>query len=144
MSVPAGEPVAGSVYRCTAHGTLGTASGAPTFIAGIYWGSTLVVAVQSTATANAPALAASLSAAPVLLESQVEFITSTTCVGWIRMTWRNSNTPTTAPTAAFSSITSAVTVTTSSTEAFQLGWTWSATGTGTTITIASSSFERVA
>lgn len=146
LPVDAGDPVAGARYKVTAHGTLGTASSAPTFILDLRWGGTggtQLLAVRSTATANSPALAASLSAVPVLIEGEIEFITSTTAVGWLRMTWRNSATPATAATVVVNSITSAVTVTTSSTEALSLNWTWSATGTGTTITIASSSFERV-
>ena len=149
MSVPAGEPVAGSAYHFTAHGTLGTAASAPTYICDMRWGGTggtLITSVQSTATANAPALGTSLSARPVLIEGYVEFQSTTTCVGWLRLQWLNSATATTAANwiTAFASITSPVTVTTSSTESFTVDWTWSATGTGTTITIASSVFERVA
>lgn len=147
MTVPGNDAIAGAVYRFTAHGTLGTNSTtAPTFICDMRWGGTagtLLTTVQSTATANAPSLPTSLSAVPVLIEGQVEFLTSTTCVGWLRMTWRNSTTATTAATVAMTSITSAVTVTTSSSQVLTLDWTWSAAATGTTITIASSSFERV-
>lgn len=144
LLVKANDPVAGARYKVTAHGTLGTNSAVPTYILDLKWGGTggtLITSLRSTATANSPVLTASLSAVPVLIEGEVEFITSTTCVGWLRMTWRPSTTA--SPTFGLNSITSAVTVTTSSDEALSLNWTWSAAATGTTITIASSSFERV-
>lgn len=147
LTVPANDPVAGARYKVTAYGTLGTASSVPTFILDLRWGGTggtLITSIQSTATANAPALTASLSAAPVLIEGEITFVTSTTCVAWLRMTLRNSATVTTAPIVMFSDVTTAVTVTTSSSQAASLDWKWSATGTGTTITIVSSSWERVA
>lgn len=145
LTVPANDAIAGAVYRFTAHGTMSTTTGPPTFILDMRWGGTggtLLTTVQSTATANAPALTASMTAVPVLIEGQVEFLTSTTCVGWLRMTWKNSATAATASTVAMTSITSAVTVTTSSQQVFTADWTWS--GTGNTLLIASSNFERVA
>ena len=128
-----------------------TTTGPPTFILDMRWGGTggtLITTVQSTATANSPPLTASVTAVPILIEGQVEFITATpvsgtsTVVGWLRMTWRNSATAATADTVVTSSITTAVTVTTSSAEAFTADWTWS--GTGNTLLISSSNFERVA
>jgi len=145
MTVPANDAIAGAVYRFTAHGTMSTTTGPPTFILDMRWGGTagtVITTVQSTATANAPALTASITTVPVLIEGQVEFITSTTCVGWLRMEWKNSATAATAATVANNSITSAVTVTTSSSQVFTADWTWS--GTGNTLLIASSNFERVA
>lgn len=145
MTVPANDAIAGATYRFTAHGTMSTTTGPPTFILDMRWGGTggtLITTVQSTATANAPALTASITTVPVLIEGQVEFITSTTCVGWLRMEWKNSATAATAATVAMTSITSAVTVTTNSSQVFTADWTWS--GTGNTLLIASSSFERVA
>lgn len=147
--IPPGVAAAGAKWRITAHGQLGTASTAPTYICDLRWGGTggtLIMNVRSTATANAPALAVSLTAAPVIIEAEIEFITSTTCVGWLRLQWlNNTTTPGTASNwvSVFASITSAVTVTTSSAESLSLNWTWSATGTGTTITIASSSVQRI-
>jgi len=145
MTVPANDAIAGAVYRFTAHGTMSTTTGPPTFILDMRWGGTagtVITTVQSTATANAPALTASITTVPILIEGQVEFITSTTCVGWLRMEWKNSATAATAATVANNSITSAVTVTTSSSQVFTADWTWS--GTGNTLLIASSNFERVA
>lgn len=144
VTVPANDPVAGARYKVTAHGTLGTASAAPTATVDLRWGGTAGTAITSFVTGTtAIALAASMSAVPVLIEGEVEFYTATTCIGWLRMTWRNNGATGTAA-VALASVTSAVTVTTSSAKALSLDWTWSATGTGTTITIASSSFERVA
>ena len=102
--------------------------------------------VRSTATANAPSLAASLSATPVIIDGQVEFESSTTCTGYLRMQWLNAAASTTASNwaTAFASITTPVTVTTNSTEVLSVDWTWSAAATGTTFTATSSSFERVA
>ncbi len=145
MTVPGNDAVAGAVYRFTAHGTMSTTTGPPTFILDMRWGGTagtLLTTVQSTATANCPPLTVSMTTVPVLLEGQAEFITATTCVGWLRMTWKNSATAATASTVAMTSITTAVTVTTSSSQVFTADWTWS--GTGNTLLVASSNFERVA
>jgi len=143
LSVPASDAAAGARYRLTAHGQVSTTTGTPSATADLRWGGTGGTLITSFVTGtSSPALGASLSGDAVLFEAEVEFITSTTCVGWLRMTWRNAATTTVT---ALASITSAVTVTTGSAESLSLDWTWGGTATASnTITIASSSFERVA
>lgn len=150
LAVPADDPVAGAKYKVTAHGTLSIASAgtATTYVCDLRWGGTagtLLTSLHSTATANSPLLpnSTALSAVPVLIEGEIEFRTSTTVVGWLRMTWTNGTTAATAATVAVASITSPVTVTTSSPESLSLDWTWGTSSASNTITIASSSFERV-
>ena len=145
MTIPANDPVAAAKYRFKMHGTLGTASSAPTATVDIRWGGTGGTLLTSFLTGTtATALTVSLSAVPVEIEGEVTFVTATTVVAWLKMTWRNSATASTAPIVALASITSPVTVVTSGTNYLAVDWTWSATGSGTTITIASASFERVA
>lgn len=150
LTVPANDPVAGAKYKITAHGTLSIASAgtATTYVCDLRWGGTtgtLLVSLHSTSTANSPLLpnSSALSAVPVLIEGEIEFRTSTTVTGWLRMTWTNSTTAATAATVAVASITSPVTVTVSSPESLTLDWTWGTSSASNTITIASSTFERV-
>jgi hypothetical protein len=151
LSVPADDPVAGAVYRFKLNGVLSIASASPatTYVCDVRWGGTggtLLTSLHSTATANSPLLAASsaLSNVPVLIEGEVEFRTSATVTGWLRMTWTNSTTAATAATVSLAVISSAVTVTTSSAESLSVDWTWGTSSASNTITIGSSVFERVA
>lgn len=137
--IPPGVAAAGAKWRITAHGQLGTASSGPTATVDLRWGGTGGTLIVSAVT---PTLTTGLSASPVVIEGEIEFYTATTCVGWIRLTWRPGASGT-AATSVLGSVTTAVTVTTTAAESLSLDWTWSATGTGTTITIASSSFQRV-
>jgi hypothetical protein len=140
LNVPAQDVAKAARYVIRAFGTLGTTTSAPTATVDLRWGGTggtlLLSAVTGT---DGPALAISLSAVPVLIEGEVTFITATTCVAWIRMTWRSGTTIN----SVLKAITSAVTVTTSSAQLLSLDWTWSAANAANTITIASSAFERV-
>lgn len=149
LTVPANDPVAGARYRVTAHGTFGTEATPGSITCALKWGGTSGTTITSlvtgstTGTDNAAALGASLSGAPILIEGEIEFRTSTTVLGWLRMTWGNTATTYTAPAVALASITTPVTVTTSSSEALALVWTWATANSGNTITIASSAIERL-
>lgn len=142
MSVDAGDPVAGARYKVTAHGLLSTEATPGVMTLDLRWGGTGGTLITSLVTStSAPAAPASLTAVPVLIEGEVEFITSTTCVAWLRLTYRPA--ATTASVVWLNSITTAVTVTTSSTELLSLDWKWATANASNTITIASSNFERV-
>ena len=142
---PIGEPAAGARYRVTAHGRMGTTTGANVGTVDIRWGSgtsgTLLTSLVTGTTA--PALTASLTAVPVEFEGEVSFITATTAVAWLKMTWQNSATATTAAVTALSSITAAVTVTVTGVNYPSLDWTWGTSNAANTITVATSSWERV-
>ena len=145
-NVPGGKPSAGARYVVKAFGTITTDVSPPTYILDVRWGGpsgTLIASVQSAATANAPSLGASLSAVPVLIEAEVNFVSATTCVAWLRMTWQNSATATNASTIALATTPSAVTVSTNATQALSLDWTWGTASASNVISIVSSSFQRV-
>jgi hypothetical protein len=151
LSVPANDVIAGAVYRFELSGVFSIASANPatTYICDIRWGGTggtLLTSLFSNGTPTSTLLPATtaLSAVPILIEGEVDFRTSTTAVGWLRMTWRNSNTAATAPAVSLAVISSAVTVTTGSTESLSVDWTWGTSSASNTITIESSVFERVA
>jgi hypothetical protein len=151
LSVPASDPVAGAVYRFSLNGVLSIASAttATTYVCDMRWGGTsgtLLTSLHSTSTANSPLFpnSTALSSVPVLIEGEAEFRTSTTVTGWLKMTWTNSTTASTAATVSLAVISSAVTVTTSSAESLSVDWTWGTSSASNTITIESSVFERVA
>jgi Pectate lyase superfamily protein len=142
LSVSAQDVAKGTRYVIRAFGTLSTAVSPGTFTCDLRWGGTGgTLLISAVTTTDSAALAASLSAVPVLIEAEVTFVTATTCVAWLRVTWRNATTAATAPTVILKTITSPVTVTTSSAQLLSLDWTWSLTGCS--VTIASSAFERV-
>jgi hypothetical protein len=142
LAVPALDVARGARYVIRAFGTLTTGATPGTFTCDLRWGGTggtlLVAVVSGTDTA---ALTASITTQPILIQAEVTFVTATTCVVWITVSWRNSNTATTATTDVVKCITAPVTVTTSSVQSLSLDWTWS--NANDSITIASSAFDRV-
>jgi hypothetical protein len=151
LSVPANDAVAGAVYRFKLSGVFSIASAttATTYVLDMRWGGTggtLLTSLHSTSTANSTLLpnSTALSGVPVLIEGEVDFRTSATAVGWLRLTFSNSSTAATPPVVSLSVISSPVTVTTSSTESLSVDWTWGTSSASNTITIESSVFERTA
>lgn len=151
LSVPAGDPVAGAVYRfklpCVM--SIASAATATTYVCDVRWGGTggtLLTSLHSTATANSPLLpnSTALANVPVLIDGEIEFRTATTVVGWLRMTWTNSTTAATAATVSLAVISSPVTVSTAGAEALSVDWTWGTNSASNTITAETSVFERAA
>jgi len=143
LSVPANDPVPGARYRVIAHGTLSTEATPGATTVDMRWGGTAGTLLTSLITGtSALGLTASLTTTPVRIEGEIEFPTATSAVGWLEMSWRNSNTGTIPTTVATSSITTPVTVTVASTESFSLDWKWATANTANTISVFSS-FERV-
>jgi hypothetical protein len=147
LTAPANEPVASTKYRYSMHGTLSTEATPGAATCDIRWGAgttgTLLMSIVTGT--SAPALTASLTNVPIQIEGEVEFTSTTAAIGWMKMTWRNSNTATTAATVALVQVNSPVTsLPVSSTEFLQVNWTWVTANASNTITIYASSFERVA
>jgi hypothetical protein len=149
LSVPGGDPVAGAVYkfRVPAVMSIASAATATTYVCDVRWGGTtgtLLASLHSTATANSPLFpnTTALTSVPVLIDGELEFLTSTTVVGWLRMTWQNSATAATAAVTSLAVISSPVTVTTASTQSLSVDWTWGTSSASNTITAESSAFRR--
>lgn len=144
ISIPANDPIAGARYKFTGVAQVGTAATAPTATLDVRWGGTSGTLLLSLVTGTtSPGLSINLVNAPCLIEAELNFITSTTVEGWLRMTLLNSTTTSNAAATSLATITTAVSVTTTSAESLTVNWTWSAAASGTTIKMGTSSFERV-
>lgn len=144
LTVPKGGPVAGTRFRVTAFGTFGTETTPGALTVSVNWGGPAGTVIVSFVTGtSAPALTASLSGAPVQIEAEIYFRTSSTATGWVKMTFGNAGTATTAPVIAMATVTTPVTVTVSAAEALALVWKWTTANASNTVTIASSAIERV-
>jgi hypothetical protein len=146
MLVPAGDPVAGAVYRFGAYGIVSTSTTVPTYVCDVRWGGTagtLLTSLHSTATANSPAIAGTLSSVPVKIEGQVNFRSGTTATGFLQMIWTNGTVPAAAATMSLATISAPITVTSGTASLLSVDWTWGTNSASNSITIESSSFERI-
>lgn len=127
LTVPANEPVAGSVYEIDVWGLYGTAAIAPTLTWAVTWGAT-------TLGSNAFTLTAGINTgAPARwrFKGSVCFVSTTLCYPNLRLEIVPSNSANTAASVFLygSNSSSGVTVTTSSPQALALTMTWGTAST---------------
>jgi hypothetical protein len=146
LTIPADDPVAGAVYRFNVAGIFSTNATAGNDLAtiNVRWGGVSGTSIMSLVSSTSTlAIAASLSNTPFIIEGEIDFRTATTCVGWLKFTWLNGA-ATTAATVALTVVSTAVTVTTSSSESLTLDWKWATAETANTVTAETAVIERVA
>jgi hypothetical protein len=148
VSVPANDVVAGAVYSFFMSGTVSTAgSNVQIATLDIRWGGTTGTVLTSLVTAtSAPALVASLSAVPILIQGYVTFTSTTAAASCIEVYVQNNTSASTANAVQTWLATGTTTgLTTSSTKVLSVDWTWGASNSSAsnTYTINSSSFERI-
>ena len=136
FSVPANDPSAGSVYRLRGYGVYST-TGTPTLALALSWGGTSIASVPGIT------LPSSVTSAAFSYEAELVFHSSTTAVGMLRVLIDTSKTTDAASTYVGAS-SSAVTVTTSSTEALTVPVTWGTASSANTISLVGGSVERIA
>ena len=136
VTIPAGDPSAGSVYRLRGYGVYST-TGTPTLALTLAWGGTAVAAVP------AVTLPSSVSGASFSYEAELVFRSSTTVVGMLRVLVDTSKTTDAASTYLGASG-SPVTVTTSSAKSLAVTAAWGTASSSNSISLVGGSVERIA
>ena len=136
VSIPAGDPSAGAVYRLRGYGVYST-TGTPTLALTLAWGGTAVAAVP------AVTLPSSVTGATFSYEAELVFRSATSVVGMLRTLIDTSKT-TDAAAAYVGASAAPVTVTTSSAKALAVTAAWGTASSANTVSLLGGSVERIA
>lgn len=138
FTVPANDPVAGSVYEVTGYGTF-SVTATPTLTFALYWGGT-----GGTVIAAVPAITATsgITSAPFSFRALVIFRSTTSCTAMINLSVVTATA--TATTSSFvASPTALTTVTTTANSALTMGFTWSAASASNTISLLGGDVRKI-
>ena len=139
MSVPAADPVAGTVYRMVGWGTYGTTS-TPTLAWGSRWGG---ISGTSLSTIDATALGSSITATAFKVDCLLNFLSTTTAQVYMEVLLGTS-TSTNATTLLTSTPSAATTVSASAAKTWVTTITFSASNASNTISLLGGYSVRLA